>query len=114
MQWRERAAGRELFNGTRPLAAHLDGHGESLPPMAARCANCHEGAQVIGGAVDKATLTRAVPRRGGPPSRYDEAAFCKLLRTGIDPAWVLLPRAMPRYRVGDSDCASLWAYVTSR
>jgi hypothetical protein len=114
IQWRERAVGRELFDGTRTLNAHLDGHGDSLPPMASRCTNCHAGAQMIGGVIDETTLTRPVARRGGPPSRYDEAAFCKLLRTGIDPAWVLLPRAMPRYRLDNDECSSLWTYVSNR
>lgn len=60
------------------------------------------------------SLTRDIPRRGGPPSHYDEAALCKLLLTGIDPAYIIIPRSMPRYDVAAADCSALWAYLSQR
>jgi len=57
-------------------------------------------------------LLEPVPRRGGPPSRFDREAFCRLLQSGEDPAGVLLPRAMPRYDIGSAACDALWRYVT--
>jgi hypothetical protein len=53
-------------------------------------------------------------RRGGPPSRYDEPAFCKLLQTGIDPMHILIAREMPAYNIDDAQCASLWSFLLSR
>ena len=53
-----------------------------------------------------------MPRRNGPPSRFDEASFCRLLRTGVDPADIVVPRAMPRYAIDDTDCRALWAYLS--
>ena len=57
-------------------------------------------------------LLDPVPRRGGPPSRFDRDAFCRLLQSGEDPAGVLLPRAMPRYAIDSAACDALWRYVT--
>ena len=119
----QREAGAELFDGRRALAARIGGHDDALPAQATRCANCHlTGAAPAGAAsapsnfgsvLSAATLTRALPRRGGPPSRYDAAALCRLLRDGTDPAWVLLPRAMPRYELVDEQCRALWAHLVA-
>lgn len=116
--------GSDLFNGVLPLQGTIVGHTSALPPSAARCINCH----TIGSAVPAAStasaaasfgplltpqgLTGAVARRGGPPSRYDAPAFCRLLRQGVDPAWVIVPRSMPRYALTDADCHALWAHLT--
>ncbi len=51
-------------------------------------------------------------RRGGPPSHYGRGSFCKLLREGVDPAFVMLSVEMPRYTIDDVDCQALWHYVT--
>jgi hypothetical protein len=51
-------------------------------------------------------------RRGGPASRYDRDAFCRLLRKGIDPAYVMINEEMPRYTLDDADCAALWRFLT--
>lgn len=107
------ANGREIFEGARAVDARTPGHEDALPPDAARCANCHAGERAIGPRLTAASLTQVQPRRGGPPSHYDEATFCRALRDGIDPASVTLPRAMPRYAVADADCRSLWAFLTS-
>lgn len=52
-------------------------------------------------------------RRGGPPSAFDEASLCRLLRTGVDPAQVLISTTMPRYTVSDVQCRQLMAYLLS-
>lgn len=108
--------GAALWSGASPLTARIDGHANLLPPEAARCINCHSGAvEVSASAAPVLTarhLREPMARRGGPPSRYDAAAFCTLLRTGVDPASVLLPRHMPRYEITDADCHALWLHLT--
>jgi hypothetical protein len=113
--------GRQLYRGELALAGTISGHAQPLPPVATRCTNCHSRestAQAASGAASFAPLlTRdrllgPIARRGGPPSRYDEAAFCRLLRTGIDPAIMLIPRQMPRYEIDDAQCQALWTYLT--
>ena len=80
-----------------------------------RARNLHKAAQQfseLGGFPKTAeALLQALPRRGGPPSRYDPASFCQLLRTGIDPASVMVDKAMPRYTLTDQQCALLWKHV---
>lgn len=115
------ARGRQVFEGQAAIDARITGQDFALPAEASRCVNCHgpargaspAGAQRIGPLLTPATLTEAVPRRGGPPSRYDAASLCKLLRTGIDPAHVIIPRTMPRYEISDVDCQSLWLHLTA-
>lgn len=107
-----RTPGAQLFDGRQPLLARIAGHEQALPAQAWRCANCHTGAQAIGGALDGRRLTAAQARRGGPASRYDLPAFCRLLRTGVDPAWVLIDRAMPRFEIDDRQCEQLWTHLT--
>lgn len=119
--------GAALWRGTLPLTARIAGHAHALPPVAARCINCHggeSGASASASAAGRDPLDGAAPvltarhlreptaRRGGPPSRYDAAAFCTLLRTGVDPASVLLPRHMPRYEITAADCDALWIHLT--
>jgi hypothetical protein len=113
------ARGRALFAGTAPLHGTISGHASALPPAGARCVNCH-AAGIAGPASAPASfaplltrphLTELLPRRGGPPSRYDEATFCRLLRTGVDPAYVLITRSMPRYELPDADCRALWLHL---
>jgi len=111
--------GHDLFSGAAPLRGTIVGHANALPPQAARCVNCHGGstagptaaaasAASFGPLLTRTSLTQPVARRGGPPSRYDRATFCRLLRDGIDPAYVIIPRAMPRYEISDADCEALW------
>ena len=111
--------GAALWSGDRPLQARIAGHDQTLPPVAARCINCHGGTvnpstEGVGSAPSLTAryLREPLARRGGPSSRYDVAAFCTLLRTGVDPSAVLLPRHMPRYTVSDADCQALWAHLT--
>ncbi|MES1162053.1 MAG: hypothetical protein ABUL50_03210, partial [Rhizobacter sp.] len=58
-------------------------------------------------------LLDARSRRGGPASRFDAASLCRLLRTGVDPASIIIARAMPLYELSDRDCAALWAFLSS-
>lgn len=110
-------AGSALWRGERPLVARIAGHTSPLPPQAARCINCHGQAEATRSDAPIPVLTashlrQATARRGGPSSRYDAATFCQVLRSGVDPAAVLLPRAMPRYEIGEADCTALWQYLT--
>jgi hypothetical protein len=109
------ASGAALWRGDWALTARLSGHEQVLPGQASRCINCHGAADRAapggGPRLDAGYLTHSVARRGGPASRYDEAAFCRLLRTGIDPAAVMVPREMPRYDIDDADCAALWQFI---
>lgn len=119
--------GRRLFAGTEPMRGTIAGHTSALPSLASRCVNCHApGRSTVGAApasaaptntsfaplLTPAYLTAPSARRGGPPSRYDEAAFCRALRTGIDPAYVIVSRSMPRYELSDADCRALWRHLT--
>jgi hypothetical protein len=91
-----------------------------LPAEAVICANCHSaptGALLSGKPapqLDAALLLEMRQRHGGPPSRYDGQSFCRLLRTGSDPAYVLIDREMPTYEVTDEQCASLWSFLTKK
>ena len=116
--------GLQLYAGAAPLQGTITGHAAPLPPAATRCINCHalgtagparaaSAPSSFGPLLTRERLTQRIARRGGPPSAYDEAAFCRLLRTGIDPAYVLIPRDMPRYEITDADCRGLWLYLTS-
>lgn len=112
--------GRLLFVGELPNEARMVGHSELLPPRAARCSNCHSQValrrtadeQDFAPLLGKQTLTQPRARRGGPASRYDQAALCKLLRQGIDPAHVMISQAMPRYTLTSADCEALWIFLT--
>ena len=110
--------GEALFRGREPLDGTIRGHQSRLPAEVVRCHNCHARGkdQVAKGTsaprIDRSLLLESRPRRGGPPSSYDEPAFCKLLRTGVDPAFVLIAREMPVYDVTDAQCAHLWRFLT--
>jgi hypothetical protein len=118
------ASGQRLFKGEDPLAARINGISNVLEPEASRCSNCHEGVNPPDAAKEASSgwvpaapiltpllLTQEVSRRGGPPSRFNQESFCRLLTTGVDPAYVLVPRTMPRYEVTPSQCEDLWRYL---
>ena len=120
------AQGRQLFHGEAStlgtVPGRLAGHGDDLPAMATRCANCHASGEgrdppsttpAFAPRLNRQGLTQAVPRRGGPPSAYDAASLCKLLRDGIDPAWVMVRQEMPRYAATDAQCLALWTFLIS-
>lgn len=121
----EAERGRRLFVGELPLRASIVGHDFVLPSEASRCTNCHTvlGAtaaatpaassnQTLGGALSAVALLEPTRRRGGPPSKFDEKSLCRLLRTGVDPALVIVSKAMPRFELTDTDCHDLWAYLS--
>jgi hypothetical protein len=116
--------GRQLFEGEFALPARIVGQDFALPAQASRCINCHGASrgnaasssaatQQVGPALTPSALTDAVRRRGGPPSRYDAASLCTLLRSGVDPAHVIILRTMPRYEITDAECGSLWQHLTN-
>lgn len=136
------AEGHALFTGSTPLTARVTGDTDVLPAVASRCVNCHEravqgitridraanaplaayratvrpdsDASTYASALDSAWLTTSHVRHGGPATRYDQSSFCTLIRTGVDPAQVMIPPVMPRYDASDAQCESLWAFLRSR
>ena len=111
------ATGRRMFFGEASLQGVIVGHPEALPPRLAACANCHVGttglaAASFGPRLDGTRLTEMRGRRGGPPSAFSLTSFCQMLRTGVDPASILITRQMPRYTLDDSQCLGLWHYLT--
>lgn len=116
---RLRGRGEAIFAGRRPVLGRIRGHDSDLPPEVVACRQCHppsrssgDGGTAAAPFLDRQLLLRPIQRRGGPPSVYDLQSFCKLLRTGIDPAYVLIDRIMPTYAMSDTDCAALWQVVT--
>jgi hypothetical protein len=69
--------------------------------------------QTFGPQLTSEYLTERARRRGGPPSSYDLPTFCAVLRTGIDPAHVVIRRVMPRYDIASADCTAIWTYLTA-
>jgi hypothetical protein len=110
--------GRALFVGREALRGKLRHHAGGLPAEVIACGNCHgarrgEGPRASSAPhLDRALLLEPRARRGGPPSAYSAPTFCKLLRTGIDPAHVMIAREMPVYSVDDAQCQSLWQFLT--
>lgn len=123
-QQAEQPLGARLYAGQQTLAGYIAGHETPLPETASRCVNCHvlagsprpaSGSQktvAFGPLLSAEGLKGLVPRRGGPPSRYDLHAFCELLKTGVDPAKVIIQRTMPRYKLDEPQCEALWMYIT--
>jgi hypothetical protein len=117
------ARGQALFDGRTALSARVHGQDFALPSQANRCVNCHvaksatpaASAVTVGAPpLTAATLATPIRRRGGPPSRYDATSLCTLLRSGVDPAHVMIQRTMPRYEISDADCQSLWLHLMER
>jgi len=112
--------GEDLYQGKEPLRGKVRGQDDLLPPEATRCVNCHNPASRdrLSGRpsprIDGDWLTKARQRHGGPPSSYNQALFCKLLRSGTDPVYVLVAREMPIYEIDDDQCASLWTFLTMK
>lgn len=131
--WWQRQAqlseGEALFRGEQAMNASLAGQSMGLPAVATRCSNCHEARQPVplsdqaASAVSARTyasplsamwLQQARLRRGGPETVYDARSLCQLLRTGVDPAMIMVSTVMPRYQATEAQCAALWTYLTSR
>jgi hypothetical protein len=111
-------SGRSLFFGETPLRGIIQGHDRPLSPELVRCANCHlpdsrstSGVSNVTPRLDRSGLTELRRRRGGPPSQFTPSSFCRLLRTGVDPAYILITRQMPRYTLEDAQCLDLWQYL---
>ncbi len=102
-------AGLYVVYGDEPLLAQ-----EACDKIRAAARAAGAGAAVpnsIAPRLTRAWLGDLQSRRGGPPSRYDRNAFCALLRTGLDPTYVLINVKMPRYRIGERDCTALWRFL---
>lgn len=116
--------GEALFRGREALRGTIRDHQADLPPAVMTCSNCHlahrdqrprtSSAEAAAPRIERSLLVESHERRGGPPSSYDQRTFCTLLRTGIDPAYILVAREMPVYRLTNDDCESLWRYLTER
>ena len=111
--------GQRLYAGHEPVTARIAGHRSVLPASTTACVHCHEQ-RARGLETDAAppltrqTLVQDIARRGGPRVRYDRSALCETVRTGVDPNFVTLQRAMPRYVVSDAQCKALWDYLSKR
>jgi len=112
------ALGQRLFSGQEQLSGRIYTHEVDMPSAVTRCSNCHAAGN--GPAVPRSLaprLTRrllldTMPRRGGPPTKYNRAGFCTLLGKGVDPAYVVIDVAMPRYKLNEQQCTALWAFLT--
>ncbi len=111
--------GEAIYQGKEPLQGRIRGQDDTLPPEAVRCVNCHNPASKdrLSGKpaprIDGPWLLEIRQRHGGPPSSYNQASFCKVLRAGTDPVYVLVAREMPIYEMDDNQCASLWIFLTT-
>jgi hypothetical protein len=111
------AAGCRMFFGETPMQGAIVEHDRPLPPEVVACANCHSGdvRSTSGGSfapsLSRSMLTEPRRRRGGPPSQFSAASFCRLLRTGVDPAYIVISRKMPRYMLDDEQCLDLWKFL---
>ncbi len=112
--------GQAVYQGREPLQGRIRGHDDVLPPEAVRCTNCHseqKGSRLSGPPapqLEARWLLQPRQRHGGPPSSYDQRSFCRLLRAGSDPVYVLVAREMPIYDIDDSQCASLWLFLSTK
>jgi hypothetical protein len=111
------AAGCRMFFGETPLRGTIVEQDRPLPPEVIVCANCHLGdaPSISGGSgaplLSRSMLTELRPRRGGPPSQFSAVSFCRLLRTGVDSAYIVISRKMPRYVLDDEQCLELWQFL---
>jgi len=111
------SAGRGMFFGGGALHGTILGHSEALSPRVASCANCHlndagvRSSTSFAPTLDRDAMTELRSRRGGPPSLFSPTSFCRMLRTGVDPVYVLITRQMPRYTLSDDQCLDLWRYL---
>lgn len=126
LHWRQATSsevqrGRGIYvNGldnVEPIQARMARQPNTLPALAVRCINCHDrsgaGAEFRAQVLSRENLLAQMPRRGGPATRFDAVSMCKLLSTGIDPAWIVINQTMPRYELSESQCRALWAYLES-
>jgi hypothetical protein len=111
--------GFAFYHGYLTLPAQIAGQDFDLPVRASQCVNCHDAERVARDRtlrlvpLNRGALTEPGLRRGGPQTVYTEASFCSLMRTGVDPASVLINRTMPRFALTDQNCNALWTYLMS-
>lgn len=109
--------GERIFVGKEVIVGRIEGHASKLAPSLSRCVNCHAAAPQSklesrsAPLLNRTSLVDPRPRRGGPASSYDKTSFCNTLRTGVDPQYVTLLRAMPRFELSDVQCTALWSYL---
>src|SRR5207237_9972318 len=90
------SSGRHIFFGETPLRAIILGQSRPLPPERAACANCHAAGSrpasdgSFAPLLDRSAMIEPRRRRNGPPSSFSAASFCRLLRTGVDPAYIVI------------------------
>ncbi|QAU34451.1 hypothetical protein [Janthinobacterium sp. 17J80-10] len=112
--------GKDIFTGKEAIPAMISGHQARLPPQVARCINCHVpdksgvAKKESAPSLSSAWLQQARTRRGGPAFAYERENFCKTLRSGVDPEYVVLNRAMPRFELSNEQCLALWLYLTEK
>jgi hypothetical protein len=110
--------GRALFVGDRQLTGKIAMHQRNLPSELLRCSNCHQSQAsapvklTVAPRLTRDWVLTPHERHGGPSTVYDLESFCVMLRTGKDPANLIVNVQMPRYEIAQSDCGSLWAYLT--
>ncbi len=114
------SAGERLYRGTASLTGNIAGHTTAMPASVLACTNCHVGGSGNAGSDSQAApdlrggwLSTVRSRRNGPAARYTQITFCRTLRTGIDPVYIILPVQMPRFAISDADCAALWTYLNA-
>ncbi len=114
------AIGEKLYSGILPLTATISGHSAPMPSKVVVCTNCHgaplgkPGSKLAAPDLRHGWLDQVRARRNGPAGRYDQTTFCRALRNGIDPVYVMLPVRMPRFTISDADCEALWLYLESK
>jgi hypothetical protein len=109
--------GCAIFTGQHSIAAHLRGDDRLLPAETARCINCHVqtgAAPAFAPPLSRSYLLDPSSRRGGPPSHYDQAVFCRVLTNGVDPAGIVLKKSMPYYALSGAECAALWQFLINQ
>jgi hypothetical protein len=114
------SAGERLYRGIASLTGNIAGHTTAMPASVLACTNCHVGGSGNAGSDSQAApdlrggwLSTVRSRRNGPAARYTQITFCRTLRTGIDPVYIILPVQMPRFAISDADCAALWTYLNA-
>jgi hypothetical protein len=100
-------AGAALASATGPSAEPANSRSTAAAAVAAAAA----APMPLPPRLGAQPLQQPLRRRGGPPSAYTVDSFCRLLRTGVDPAQVVTSQAMPVYRISDADCFALWAFL---
>src|SRR3954451_9305200 len=110
--------GQRLFSGQEQLSERIYTHSVDMPSAAIRCSNCHAAGngpavpRSLAPRLNRTLLLDMRARRGGPASKYNRAAFCTVLRKGVDPVYIVIDVTMPRYKLTEDQCMALWAFLT--